>query len=242
MWIVAMSLIAVAPTAYSQIEKSLKFIPENVDFGVIREENGKVSQKVKAVNISQDTTFIISARTSCGCSEVEYPEHQIAPGDTAEVTVTYDPINRPGKFFKTARFYTGTERIGNSIKLSGMVIPSRKHLNKAYPEKAGILRLSTLLVNAGEMSRKEARPLFVGLYNDSDKALALTASTDGAALEGALAPDTIEPYGISTLTLMLKGRNIPENENELMYKASLINTATGDTVVSIPVGAIVKEN
>lgn len=233
-------LLALSPMAYSQIEKSLQFIPDKVDFGTIREDNGKVSRKVKAVNISPDSTFIVSARTSCGCSAAEYSEDMLAPGDTTEVIISYDPTNRPGKFQKTARFFTGKERIGNSIKLSGTVIPSKKNLDKAYPEKAGVLRLSTLLLNAGEVSRTEARPLFVGLYNDSDAPLVLKASTDADALEAGLAPDTIEPFGIATLTLMLKGRNIPTSEKEILYKTNLINTSTSDTILYIPIVGSIK--
>lgn len=233
-------LLALSSVAYSQIEKSLRFIPDKVDFGVIREESGKVSMKVKAVNISPDTTYIVSARTSCGCSAAEYSEEMIAPGDTTEVTVSYDPTNRPGKFQKTARFFTGKERIGNSIKLNGTVIPSRRNLDKAYPEKSGVLRLSTLFLNAGEVSRTEARPLFVGLYNDSDTPLVLTTSTDADALEAGLAPDTIEPFGIATLTLMLKCRNIPSDKTEILYKANLLNSSTADTLLAIPVIATIK--
>lgn len=233
-------ILTLSSVAYSQIERSLKFIPEKVDFGTVREEDGKVSQTVKAVNISPDTTFIISARTSCGCSAVEYSDDKLAPGDTTEVTVTYDPVNRPGRFLKTAKFFTGKERIGNSIKLSGNVIPSKKNLDKTYPEKVGSLRLSALLINAGDVSRKDARPLFVGLYNDSDAALALTATTDAEALEAGIAPDTIGSYGVATLTLMLKGRNIPANETEILYKAHILNSATSDTLLSIPVIATVK--
>ncbi len=240
MLVVCTALAGIAVSAYSQIEKSLEFIPASVDFGVIREEGGKVSRQVKAVNISPDTTFIISARTSCGCSAAEYNEDKIAPGDTTVVTISYDPTNRPGKFLKTARFFTGKERVGNSLKLNGTVIPSRKNLDKAYPEKANMLRLSTLMVNAGEVSRKEARPLFVGIYNDSDKPLALSAESDGDALEAALAPDSIEPFGIATLTLMIKGRNLSENENEFLYKASIVDTQSGNTIVTIPVGGVVK--
>lgn len=226
----------------ADMEKTLRFIPETVDFGVIREEDGSVRRQVKAVNISSDSTFIISARTSCGCSAAEYSEAAIAPGDTTIVTVSYDPTNRPGKFLKTARFFTGEERIGNSLKMSGMVIPSRRNLNKAYPEKAGVLRLSTPMVTVGEITRKEARPLFVGFYNDSDKPLPLTVETDATPLEGAFAPDTIEPYGIATLSLMIKGRDIPAGEKEIAYKATVKNASTGATIVVVPVVGAVKES
>lgn len=234
-------LSALAPTAYARISGTLEFFPSSVDFGIIREEDGKVKRKVKAVNVSTDTTFIISARTSCGCSAVEYSEDLLAPGDTTEVTLTYDPVNRPGKFLKTARFFTGKERIGNSIKLSGNVIPSRSNLDKSYPDQAGQLRLSSKLVNVGEMSIKDARPLFVGIYNDSDRRIILSAETDGDPLEAVITPDTIEPFGVATLSLMLKGRFIPETAPEFMYKATLSDRESGDSIIAIPVGGSIKE-
>ena len=233
-------LTALVPTAYSQIEKTLRFIPDKVDFGTIREEDGKVTRTVKAVNISADSTFIISARTSCGCSAAEYTESMIAPGDTTEVILSYDPLNRPGKFLKTVRFFTGDERIGNSIKLSGTVIPSRKNLDRNYPDTAGPLRLTSAMISAGETERTEARPLFIGIYNDSGVPVALTADTDSQALEAALMPDTIEAYGIATLSLMLKGRLIAEREKDFLYKTYLVNTESGDTITSIPVVGYVK--
>lgn len=229
-------VVVLAFSAYPQFEKTLKFEPETLDFGTIREEAGKARRHAKAINISPDSTYIISARTSCGCSGVEYSQDMLAPGDTADITIIYDPTNRPGKFLKTVRLFTGEERIGNSLKFSGTVIPSRKNLDKSYPIKVGSLRLSSVLINAGEMSRKEARPLFVGIYNDSDKPIKLLAESDATPLEAALAPDSIEPFGISTLTLMLKGRLIPEGETEILYKSYLIDVATGDTITCIPVG------
>lgn len=233
-------LSVLAPAAYAEISKSLEFIPANVDFGMIREENGMVSRRVKAVNISPDTTFIISARTSCGCSAAEYSNAMLAPGDTTEVVLTYDPANRPGKFLKTVRFFTGEERIGNSIKMNGNVIPSRTNLDRTYPDEAGPLRMSSRLLTAGEISRKEARPLFVGLYNDSDRPIPLLAETDHSALEAALIPDTIEPFGVASLSLMLKGRLIPEKTIDFIYKSFIIDAQSGDTITAIPVGGIAK--
>ncbi|MDE6378939.1 MAG: DUF1573 domain-containing protein [Muribaculaceae bacterium] len=235
-------MCTLAPSVYAEISKSLEFIPEAVDFGMIREDDGKVSRKVKAVNVSGDSTFIISARTSCGCSAAEFSDAVIAPGDTTEVTVSYDPVNRPGMFLKTVRFFTGEERIGNSIKLKGTVIPSRSNLDRSYPDSIGRLRVSTKAVTLGEMSRTEARPLFVGVYNDSDRRLALTAGTDSAPMEAAMAPDTIEPFCVGTLSLMIKGRLIPDSEMEFVYNAFIMDSETGDTIATIPVGGLVKSN
>lgn len=222
----------------AQVTAPLRFIPDQLDFGMIREDDGKVSRKLQAVNTSQDTTFIISARTSCGCSEVDYDKSPIAPGDTTEISVTYDATNRPGNFLKTIKLFTGTERIPNTCKVKGLVIPSREHLDRSYPEKAGNLRLTTLLVNAGEMLENVTRPIFIGIYNDSDTPYALKGSSDSDALSVAIMPDTIEPQSISTATLVLKTRDIKgENFNINTY---ITDAETGKLLVKIPVGGTIR--
>lgn len=225
----------------AQIEKSLKFIPENLDFGTIRETDGKVTKTVKAINVSPDSTFIISARTSCGCSEAVFDGRMLAPGDTATVSITYDPTNRPGRFQKSAKIFTGKERISNLFRISGNVIPSRRHLDKTYPEKEGVLRLSTRIVSVGEMRHAETKPIFVGIYNDSDKPLPIKAETDNVALEATIQPDTIEPFGIATLSMMLKGREIGSEVADFKYSADIINTSTDKVLITIPVGGFIKE-
>ena len=234
--------------ASAQIERTLKFIPEKVDFGAIRETDGKATRSVKAVNISQDSTFIISARTSCGCSEAEYDARMLAPGDTATVRIAYDPTDRPGKFSKTAKFFTGKERIGNSLRISGTVIPSPANLDRQYPEKIklpgdrGELRLSALLINAGEIKMSAAKPFFLGLYNDSDKPLAITAAADNDALEVRMLPDSIEPYGVATLTVMLKGRKIPDGTDTFTHNVTITCAGDDAPAATIPVaGAVIKE-
>lgn len=239
--IIILSLLAAAFHANAQIEKSLRFIPENLNFGTIRETDGKVTGTVRAINISPDSTFIISARTSCGCSEAEFDGRMLAPGDTTTVRITYDPTNRPGKFLKTAKIFTGRERISNTFRISGNVIPSRRHLDKSYPEKAGDLRLSTLLVSTGEIRHTETKPIFIGIYNDSEKAKILHSESDNDALQTTLQPDSIEPYGISTLSITLKGKDIPSGTKEFKYDAAITDATTGDTIVVIPVGGFIKE-
>lgn len=231
-------LLGASYPVFSQNERSLLFVPPSVDFGVIREENGLTSQTVMAVNVSADSTYIISARTSCGCSSVKYDERIIAPGDSADVTVTYDPTNRPGKFLKTVKLFTGTERISNPLKVSGTVIPSRENLDRAYPDKIGNLRFSTILLNAGEVAKSESRPLFVGLYNDSDKDINIVVDSDSDALEAAIAPDIIEPFGVATLSIMLKARKANTDETQFLYKAYLRDALSGDTLACIPVGGL----
>lgn len=225
---------------YSQIEKTLQFIPEEVDFGDIRESGGPVTKIVKAVNISGQPTSIVSARTSCGCSSAEFDSSTIAPGDTVDVKITYDPHNRPGRFLKTAKFFTGSERISNFIHFKGNVIPSWRHLVKVFPDTAGNLRLSTKLVSVGEMRRVDSRPVNVEIYNDSSRPVNLAVDTDSDALEAALKPCQLAPYGVALLSMKVRGRHVRDDVADFSYNATISDSDTGQTIVVIPVGGAIK--
>lgn len=240
--ILAVLAVSIASeSAFAQIEKSLKFIPEEVNFGNIRETDGAVTKIVRAVNISQDSTFIISARTSCGCSEAQFDGRMLAPGDTTTVKITYDPTNRPGKFLKMAKIFTGKERISNTFRLKGNVIPSRRHLDKVYPDKAGSLRLSSLFAIAGELRHTESKPIFIGIYNDSDKPMKIAVETDNPALEADIRPDSIEPFGITTLSMMVRGKDIGKDVSDFKFNATVSDAATGEAIVVLPITGSIKK-
>lgn len=232
------AILAFTSTVCAEITSPLRFIPEHLDFGMIREDDGKVKKSLLAVNSTSDTTFVISARTSCGCTGVEYDSSLIAPGDTTNITITYDATNRPGKFLKTIKIFTGSERIPNTCKIKGLVIPSKKNLDRTYPEKAEGLRLTTLIVNTGEIRADETRPLFIGIYNDSDSILSLKGESDNDALSINIMPDTIEPNSISTATLKIRARDIREQEFD--FKAKIIDAETGKTLATIPIGGTIR--
>ncbi len=238
--LLAIAVSTISLPSYSQIEKTLKFIPEDLDFGYIRESDGEITRSVKAVNISSGPTFIISARTSCGCSEANYDAKTIEPGDTTTVSITYDPTNRPGKFRKTAKIFTGKDRISNSFHITGTVIPSEKHLDNTYPEKVGNLRFSTKIVNAADVKRTEIKPLYIGVYNDSNSPATFSVESDSDALEVKLQPATIDPFGVATICLMLRGSLINKDTTDFKYNVKIFDPDNGREIFNIPVGGIAK--
>nr|MDE6342330.1 DUF1573 domain-containing protein [Muribaculaceae bacterium] len=155
-------------------------------------------------------------------------------------TVGYNPANRPGKFLKTAKIYTGSERISNSFKLKGMVIPSQKNLVKTYPDVEGNLRFSSRIIDVNELGPNTVRPIFIGIYNDSPDTLRLTPASSDDALQGVLMPDELEPHGVSTLSLTLRAGDLPGGTTDFNLKAYIINSASADTIATIPVGGAIK--
>ena len=64
------------------------------DFGAFQEDLGPVSCQFRFVNTNPEPVAIVAARASCGCTTPQYPREAIAPGDTAVITVSYDPAKR----------------------------------------------------------------------------------------------------------------------------------------------------
>lgn len=233
--LMSMFLLSMSPDT----DRTLEFIPDTFDFGQIREEDGKAEAEIKAVNISSDTTAITSVRTSCGCTQASYTEGVLAPGDTAAISFSYNPANRPGKFEKTIKVFTGADRIRNTFTIKGNVSPSRESLIKAYPHEAGGLRLSSTIIDAGKVHKDELVPLFIGIHNPQEREVALRCASDAPALEVSLLPDTLQKGEIGALTMVLKARKLPPATKEILQKAYIIDAMTSDTLVSIPVGGYV---
>ena len=43
---------------------------------------------------------------SCGCTTPEWTKEPIAPGNSGDIKITYDPKDRPGPFAKTISVYS----------------------------------------------------------------------------------------------------------------------------------------
>lgn len=83
---------------------AMTFAQTTVDYGTI----AKGSNKFRTVSFTNDGTealIIKSAKGSCGCTVPSYPERPVAPGETAEIKITYD-TNRIGSFNKTVTIQT----------------------------------------------------------------------------------------------------------------------------------------
>jgi hypothetical protein len=60
------------------------------DFGDVPNDK-PVSQVFEVRNVGRGKLEIGGVSTSCGCTTAEVDKHHLAPGETAELWVTYDP-------------------------------------------------------------------------------------------------------------------------------------------------------
>lgn len=96
------------------------------DFGEIMESAGKVTHVFQIKNSGKSPIAIQDVATSCGCTATRWSKQPILPGKTGEISVTFDPKGRPGKFIKSVSVYcTGMKR-GYKLSIRGIVFPKNK--------------------------------------------------------------------------------------------------------------------
>jgi hypothetical protein len=73
----------------------MKFDEEFFDFGDITQEK-KVTHSFRFTNTGKSDLIIGNARGSCGCTIPDYPTKPIPPGESADVTVSFNPDGKHG--------------------------------------------------------------------------------------------------------------------------------------------------
>ncbi len=213
-------IMAVGSVALAEV----KFSTLSYDFGTLREDAGPVTGHVTMVNEGPGPTYIKNVRTTCGCTDASFTEGMIEEGDSALITFTYDPDRRPGAFNKSVKVFVGQDNKMHVIRISGTVLASRSTLALNYPDSIGELRMSTRLIDGGEVPAGESRNYFVRLYNPTDHTVRPTAKTDSPVLSVAIEPQTIEPGATAVLGIYLNTRREPE-AGEHTYEVEVCNDA-----------------
>ena len=75
----------------------------------------------KMKNTSNKPILITNAETSCGCTDAEYPRKPIAPGKTANISVTYE-ADDIGTFHKTITLTMIIEDSRQILHIKGEVV------------------------------------------------------------------------------------------------------------------------
>lgn len=206
--IFAAALLCVVMLATAQ--PSVRWLETQHDFGVINEVDGKVSCTMRMVNCGDSAMVITHVRTSCGCTATHYDKTPIAPGDTAQVSVTYNPANRPGNFEKNVLVFTSGEPRRSTLVIRGRVVARPESLMETYPVAFGSLRLSGVNIPLGELNRGRQRSSYITTINASaTDTLLVTVDAVPSHIMAKASPDTLPPGEVGSLTVSFDTRKTP---------------------------------
>lgn len=181
------------------------------DFGAFDEDMGNVTTTFRLVNDGDAPLSILSAHASCGCTAPSYDRAPIAPGDTAVMTVTYNPFARPGKFDKKIKVRTNDTANPNSVLvIKGVVIGSANTLRAHYPVEAGKLKLRNAALNFGEITKGRTKTSFLDGYNHSADTIRPIIIGLPPYIDVNIAPAEVPPGQQLTMTFFCNTAKAPE--------------------------------
>ncbi len=158
-------------TIFSQ---NLSFEQTHWHFGEIAEDGGSVSHTFAMSNRGESPIVIVKADGSCGCTTSSYPVKPIMPGESGEVVVVYNPMDRPFDFNTTVRLLTSESAEPIKLSVSGSVTPRKRSVEEEYPFDMGEgLRFSANYIPLSYIEHGVSRGSSIAYINNSEQSVEL---------------------------------------------------------------------
>lgn len=146
----------------------ISFDKTNHDFGKINEADGRVTTVFSFTNNGATPLVLSEVRASCGCTTPKWTREPVEPGATGEITVTYNPNGRPGRFNKTITVTSNADPATNKLFIKGEVIPKAAKPVETFPVKFGKLELKTQSVDFGNAYMGQSAEQTIAFMNNSN--------------------------------------------------------------------------
>lgn len=159
---------AILCSTMSAMAQLITFEKKEHDFGKINEADGKVTTVFEFKNEGMEPLVLSNVRASCGCTTPKWPKEPIEPGQTGQITATYNPQNRPGPFNKQITVTSNSKEGQVFLKIKGEVIPKPAKPKEEYTIQMGDLRLKSRAINFGSMKKGDVQTREIEYANHTD--------------------------------------------------------------------------
>lgn len=173
-----------------------------IDFGIIKEDSGIVTRVFNFKNLGDKNVGINRVITSCGCTRVGGYKRNIKPGSKDSLVVAYNPIGRPGAFNKLVKVITSDSVY--SLHIVGNVIPSALTVKNRFPDRRGILALSSGIQSFEDIELYQRKSIRFFGCNLSDKTLPLSIEDLPRGASYSFYPDTVAAGNVFSASITLK--------------------------------------
>ncbi len=208
------------------------------DFGAFNEDDGEAVCQFRFVNTGDQPLTIVSARASCGCTQPSFPHDEIAPGDTAALTVAYNPAGRPGRFNKSIYVESNASANKSKLTIRGVVIGGHESVAGRYPVDKGALQLRNPAVVFGQVKRPHMKTVFAEAYNSTSDSLPMSVVAKPRFVDINFEPKVARPGEQLSIICYLRS-----NEAGLYgLVEDSITIAAGTETFTLPLSAVVNED
>jgi len=233
--IIILSLLALA-TLNASAQK-IKAKSEVIDCGSVMYEQ-PVTVKFELQNTGTSALKISEVRTSCGCTQVDYPKVSIPGGDAFTVSATYD-ARQLGHFMKDIGIYSNASDKPLYLSIRGVVVEEVVDFAGQYNYTLGGVKADKDNIEFDDVNRGEMPVQKIHIMNSSPNAINPTVMHLPNYLKATVSPSTIAPGRQGVVTLMLDSRHL--RDLGLTQTSVFLGMFPGDKISpekEIPVSAV----
>ncbi len=199
--LVTFCLVTAFYAGFAQGQAKITFENTEYNFGSFMEAAGVQTTTFKFKNTGTSPLILSSVRASCGCTTPKWTREPIAPNGPGEITVSYDPKNRPGAFIKAVTVNSNAENAVVNLTISGQVEQREKTLAEKYPREIGPLRAETNHISFAQIKQNSVETKELELINDTDKPIKVELQTIPSHLVVKIDPETIPVKGSAKMNV-----------------------------------------
>ena len=177
-------------------------------------------------NVGDDTVTIKRLVSSCSCAAAFAAKTDVAPGESSEIKVTYNPKGHPGRFERKVFVYTEGEDDPAAILRLSVDVSNGADMSREWPVQMGPVRLRRQEVTFAEGVKAVEKMRFVNL---SGKPLTLSCEeaflpeclsfrtdpvtvADGEEGQIVISYDPSASGSRETMKVILKGLGLPPSK------------------------------
>ena len=179
---------------------------EVIDCGNVIYEQ-PVTAKFEMQNMSSNPISIKDVKTSCGCTTVEYPKGQIAPGESFVVNATYDS-RQMGHFFKDIALYSDASQQPFYLQIRGVVVEEIIDFAGQYPYTIVDLNVDRNDVEFDDVNRGDRPVQKINIRNASSKSVSPVVMHLPSYMQAQVSPTTLQPGRQGTISLILDSKKV----------------------------------
>lgn len=200
---VLLSIVLGFSTMFSWAQATIHFSRQIHDFGIIKEVDGLVACDFEFVNKGQLPILLKEVESSCGCASVEWSKQPVLPGQKGLIKVVFDPLNRPGTFYKTIRVHSNADPAEVELKIRGMVEKRLRTQEDDYPyELANGLYVRMGHIALMKVFKGEMKNMVFEVLNHAGKQLFLSFVDLPPHIQMNVAPQTVDDQKTAVIEVL----------------------------------------
>ena len=192
-----------------QSDPNISFDELSFDFGKIKEAEGPVTHKFGFTNTGAEPLILNNVKASCGCTTPQYTTEPVKPGDKGEISVTYNPKNRPGNFNKSITVTSNSAQPVTRLTITGNVEARQPTIEEMYRVNMLGVRFKTNSLGFGKVYKDQTSTKQIECINTLDKEAIVTFTGMPAYVTVDNNPFTLAPQEKKVVNFTMDGAKNP---------------------------------